>query len=421
MSNTHFKTAVSLEHLSYQADDPVVGELVSAITRLRLDGTYTTKAVNESNIAEIINKRFGLNTLFKVYKSTELNAYAEIPHIDGNHPFFQVYTANRMGRLISELGVMGKNVGTIDLDKAKCGGIFNRIPVEIGVSSGLLSCRNMTSRQVVSILLHEIGHLFFYYLYLLHDTLGNYVSNFVAAKVAGASNDNERRVIITKGAEILGIDNVSVETVLQHTPEQVAGILQTIYIANTRNTIRSETGTYLYDKRACEQLADWFAGRFGMTTDLAHALSVMYRGQSPRSSIIATRALVGSLLVAGTLLTLGLGFLVVLWIAESGKCDDIRIYDKPKERLETLRRYHIQNLKDGANKEQLKTLLDEIKELDKIIDKIHDEPSLSYYLATKVLPFTKSVKNQIEFQKQVESLLFNDVYIRAAQFKTLSQ
>ncbi len=57
----------------------------------------------------------------------------------------------------------------------------------------------------------------------------------------------ERTLIIEKGLRVMGIDGVGVREFLTQTPEQISTTMQSLYINQTSNQLRSETGFGMYE------------------------------------------------------------------------------------------------------------------------------------------------------------------------------
>lgn len=421
---------VSLEYMKLFENDPTIGKLITAVDKLRMGGDLGTRAVKESQISEMINDRFGTNVTLIVTKGYFMGAAVELPPLTNDHPFYNLINPTRgndTGRLLSTFGERGQRIGKINLDTGKLSGVFNKIPSDLIVDESLLKDMRFTTRNIIAIILHEIGHVFFYYYFMLNTTLATFITAKVAAEAAGAKNDNERKVIFDKGAKILGIDGVSVTTMLGQDATTNATELQAIYINETRNYLRSETGYSLYEIKTNEQLADYFPSRFGLSYDLADGLEKIYRYSGNRATIPSisntiTNVTVVLMGLTAAAVTMGIAIPALLLMLNAGVSNStnnlLSTYDRPKDRIDGIKKNLIQELKqaESLNKKQLTSLIEQVDKLSAISDRLFINETLTDYIANRVIPFSKNVKKQIEFQKTIEDLLYNEIFVKAAKF-----
>lgn len=424
------KLVVSLEYMKLFENDPTVSKLITAIDKLRMGGDLGTKTVKESQISELINDRFGTNVTLIVTKGYFLGAAIEMPPVTNDHPFYNLINPTRgndVGRLLTNFGERGQRIGKINLDTGKLSGVFSKIPSDLIVDESLLKDMRFTTRNIVAIMLHEIGHVFFYYYFMLNTTLATFITTKVAAEAAGAKSDTERKVIFDKGAKILGIDGIGVTTMLGQDATTNATELQAIYINETRNYLRSETGYSLYEIKINEQLADYFPSRFGLAYDLADGLEKIFRYTGNRATIpkISNTITNISVVVLGltvAAVTLGAAAPLMLLLLNGAVYDSannlLSTYDRPKDRIESIKKNLIQELKqaESLNKKQLLSLIEQVDKLSAISDRLFLNEKLTDFIANRVIPFSKNVKKQIEFQKTIEDLLYNEIFVKAAKF-----
>lgn len=417
------KHVPSLEFMSYQ-DDGFGIELAKHVNWLRIDGTYSTEAVAKSGIAEIIGKRFKMNITLVVLKGNRPNASISIPPISKEHPLTQIFekSSNYIGRLLTEVGVGGQNIGTIDLKHGQCGGLFSKLPSTIYLTTALLSDFRYTPEEIAAFILHEVGHAFTYYYYLLNVTMGSFVTSAIAAMVAGAKRDDERKVIIAKGAKILGIDNVSIEPLLHNPADQNASLLQALYIRDTSNIIRSETGFSIYESKSAEQLADLFAVKLGMARHLASGMGKLTTNTGSISTAYnyVTRAVLDVTITIGKIASLGLINSKIQSKLLMYPSDIVSAYDSPDNRIKLIRQHVIQELKeaDPSNIDFLKRLLSDLDDISNSQDKYPYQERIASYLQRKHIRFFRDQKKTQDLQKDVEDLIFNEMFVQAAKFQT---
>lgn len=421
------KAVPSLEFMPYQHDD--FGEqLVGKVEWLRLEGTMSSKAIDQSGINELINKRFNTNITFRIIRDDRFDAYVTTPSISSTHPLDQIFhkPSNTIGRLLTEFGERGLTFGGVDLTNSKVSGVLSKIPVNIYITDTMFRAIGLTPRQIAAALTHEIGHYITYCYYLLNSAMASFVTSKIASLASGATGDADRKIIFKEGAKILGIDDLAVEPLLQQTAEQNAATLQTLYIRDTRNLLRSETGASVYEAKSAEQLADGFAIRFGFAKDLALVHSKLNNGYAKRvsgSRLAVIKAATDIGIAVANVATLGTIMPRIQEKLLRYPSDLISPYDRDDQRIKLLRQGLIQLLKeaDPTKKQFVEKLLKDIDAVEKIEKTIPYQESVANYLQTKLIPFYGKVKRDQEIQKTVEDLIFNEMFVAATKLKNLGE
>lgn len=421
-------TSVSMEFMNVIRDDPFIKEISTCINKLKMGNDYGSQAVLDSKIAQSINDRFGINVRVVVIDDDPYYAGIEIPPLTKTHPFLNYVNrpGNIVGDLLSQLGPRASRVGTVDLVNLKCDGVFSKIPTTIFVDTTLFKSEGFETKHLVAIICHEIGHLIFYYYHLLNSTVANFVTCAIASGIEVAKNDGERKIVIEKGLKVLGVDGVKVGSLLSNTEAQNAADLQAIYISNTKDYLRSETGYSIYELRTSEQMADYFASRLNQSVNLAQGLDLIWRkigvrATIPKSALMIETAISATLMLGKSVLSLGVAVPYIYNTILKQEGVDARIYDTPKQRIEMFKRYVVQDLKK-RNKHDMafyRETINQFDELSKIADQLNDYPTLTQWLARKIIPFARLGKSQVDIQKNIEELLYNEVYVLAARFQTL--
>lgn len=417
----------SLEFMPYQHDD--FGEqLVGKVEWLRLEGTMSSKAIDQSGINELINKRFETNITFRIIRDNRFDAYVTTPSISSTHPLDQIFhkPSNTIGRLLTEMGERGKVLGGVDLTTSRVSGVLSKIPVNIYITDTMFSAPGLTSHEIAAALTHEIGHYVTYCYFLLNSAMASFITSKIASLASGASDDKERTIIFREGAKILGIDDLAIEPLLHQTPEQNAATLQTLFIRDTRNLLRSETGASVYEAKSAEQLADGFAIRFGFGKHLALVHSKLGNGYVNRvsgSRLAVIKAVTDVGISIAKVATLGAIMPRIQEKLLRYPSDLISPYDRDDQRVKLLKQGLIQLLKeaDPNKKDFVEKLIKDIDAVEKVEKSIPYQESVANYLQQKLIPFYGKVKRDQEIQKTVEDLIFNDAFVAAAKLKKLGE
>lgn len=409
----------SLEYLSFQ-DDDTVKTLKQQLRPLLANGVFSTQAVYESGIEKTLRERFKMNIEFSVIETKEANAFAEIPPIKNDH-VFRGFTGNpspdEYGRLLSSFDTKNFNRGSVNIADLTVSGVFTKIPVIVGITTGHLK-HPYTDEEIIATILHEIGHIWTTFFYLLHSSLANFITQATAAACVGATSDKTREVILARGYRIMGVDGVGVKEHLHQTQDQIQLTMQTVYINDTMRLLRSETGYGMYEIRCAEQLADVFATRFGLGLANVKQLQKAYRQNwdiidmhRGRSYMLAGLTALSQLVISPINVFNEIFF-------TNNRDRNISIYDSPKERIKLIRQSVIEDIKQGKLPDKVtKQLIKQVDEIKIIEENIVEYPSVIQWLKEKFNPNTRRVKENIQIQKDLEELICNDVYLSSKKFE----
>lgn len=408
----------SMEVMAFQNDDFGL-RLTHIVERLRLDGTYSTRAIKESGIKELIAERLKMNADVFIIDKDYINAAIIPPPLNSSHPFEQYFSGfhtAEMGRMIAELGDRGYRVGKVDFEKMTLSGILTKIPHSVYLTAGLLRSR-LTDREVAAIILHELGHGMTYLYFLLNVTIASVITNAIVNAAFRKDELREREVIFERGARILGLDNVQVTGFRNHTKEQTKSILQTLYIDHDINMLRSETGCTLYEAKSCEQLADMMVAKFGFGTDLATALDKMF-GRTKNSTFGTMVKIAAEVAIWASVV--GVVVMPVFLIAQDPGYL-ISPYDNPVDRIKYIRKHLIQELKEPSAMpdDVQRKIISDIDKVEKIAAKHGPDESLVNYLQRRFILPLRAIKRQQDQQKVIEDLIYNDAFVAHAKFKQL--
>lgn len=423
----------AIETLSYQGSG-LHDKITEAVISLRADGSYTTKAINESLFSEYVRIRTGINVDLKITTDRSIagNALVYLPRITNDHPFVKLYgikiLANSDGQYITRLKDC-RNYATIDLENCKVGGVFSEVKCSIVISKDLIADEEMTSQEIAAILIHEIGHVFTYFQFTDMMTVGGFVSILTAREYAGIKDPSKKRYVVENAADVLGVDSETVEKTLSAPKDNDVLLLREFITGTFFNTSNP-----WYDLRNIEQLADQFCAKHGCGKHLATALVKMYKRYGHPSSsffihmmseIVNLCNLLMAIIIpvsymaatpASIIIGIGLGVFYFLIL----NTPQIKIYDDPEARLKFIRKTLTQDLKNSAykaDKEQQKRIMDDITAVDNAMKGIKDRKPF-YVLVWESIPgLFNTIAKQEKAAKELESLMYNDLHYQSSLFE----
>lgn len=415
--------SIGAESISFQGTKlhNLLSECVGKMRSMNGRKKYTTQDLLDSGIVQVIKDEVGFNCEFGIEAATYDNAYVYMPSFDQNHPFFDEnyrrYCDDLSTAGVTAIAVLGdKARGGVDLARGRVTGIFTKIPLKVRVTYGLMADRRFTNGDIAAIILHELGHAFTYCYYLGHVVTGNVIVTHAARRAAGCDDVGERVKILREAEKVLGIEVPNLDKVANVDATKLKDNVETVFIASHRKKYRSITGTDIYDFRTCEQLADHFAVMHGGGVALASALNKIYRKYQDPAVFSAGMYTLNE--VIKTVITLPFLPFVLLAICCSNSA--IEIYDQPKDRIAYLRKHLNDVLKNAmlSDKEK-KAIISELAVIKEIESKLSSR--LTWFEKLNSIFNTESGrrKRELDEQKAVEALMFNDLFAQSAELSLI--
>lgn len=417
------KYGISLESIAMQSGD-FFKILVENIEFLRNDGRYTTATLKESGIMETIRLQTGLAVDVNVRKENGIGAYVLLPNVDRNHPFirseFRQFLSNDVGvSALSFKDVAPK--GTVNTQTGKVSGWFTEIRTQLVLSYGLMTAKGITNEEVAAVILHELGHLFTYFLHLGNTVVSNLVVSATAQMIVGAKDYGEREYILTEAERTLGIEIPNKEAMAKITSDKESKGVQTVMLTSLVEKARYETGFNLYEIRSCEQIADQFAVKHGAGAHLASALDKIFRQyghRSYRNRMMHVLLEVGKLLLFVIGLWLGAVIPLMLYIIHFNPL--VKEYDDPKQRFEFI----ISTLTEEIKKRELpeerrKQLVADIEVVKNIASHAEDKRTINQIFWQYCRSEGSQAAKQEKLAKAIQEFTSNALFLSASKFATL--
>jgi hypothetical protein len=408
--------------------------LISNFRSKDYDSKKSQTASDLFNIQLFILENFGLTT--KITTNTSILAAVELPSVNMNHIFFDNFIKMFVEDEVKEFEktLKDNSKGFINLKTSKVSGVFSKINIQLYLSwDKLFKNKSLTDSEVCAVVLHELGHAFTTFEYMLRTVRTNQAMAAVSNALLKKDHREYEIILKSTGKHLYG-DEKKFDSIKEITNSAVA--VNFIATTEIRDNF-SELGTLFYDKSSCEYLADQFVNRHGYGLHLTSGLYKIHKEHfAPEtnkytshifhilnfvSSIIGFTA--GALLiVSGSILTCFIGALGILGIITSNKLTETDFeYDKLKIRLTRSKEQLIAELKqNNLPIESIKQKIKDIEEVGAIIDKVFDKTPILTSLLIFLLPSQRKANKAMELQRKLEELASNDLFVKAAKLKTMT-
>lgn len=386
-------------------------ELTEAVQRLRDGKKYDTKAIKESMIPSVIRLHTGMNVSFVIIGGEDASAYRKsITNFNGLNGASYTGQSTAAGNVMS---ITNKDfVGLVDEVNGRVGGDFSKVPVLMEIGIGFLGHNTVyEADEAAAIILHELGHLFASFQFLGTFGYGGALIARTARMLLDSDSINERKVIVKKLESVLGVDKTfnSVDYIENPKPG-----LDVLMLADYVGSLPIRSLNTLYDFRNVEQQADQFLVRHGAALAQARALDKTHR----RSDMYGQESLTRHLMAETARL-------FALW-GEVPSLTDLlfknaypKKYDDPNDRIEYLKMQLIDDLKRIPKNNELERniILNDIKEIEKIHSNIVYRRDVIQFFWDCVSTKGKDMAANEKLQKSLERMLYNDLFLKATQFK----
>ncbi len=419
MESIKFQSSVFFEELTM---------LYDALRKTHLSESKLAKSDELAAIGHCIKHHTGLN----VYISVKNGGPAVIiPQVNRNHPFIDEWLREYFDdadiyRAMKKAGGVLK--GGVDLQKAKVSGIFTEIESKIMMPYGwLMSGMGTTPEENAAVTLHEVGHLFTYYEYISRSVTTNQVLAALHRGYAEADTVDKRSAILISAKKALELKQEGVEELAKSTSVEV---VSSVIITNLVEKSRSELGVNIYDLNSWEYLADEFAARHQAGKHLITGLDKIYKmyghmSYRSKGTYIAMEAvkltlLIGSLIATMTPLV-GLGvFGLIQSLMIISQDSDVVIYDEPEARMRRIKQQIIQAMKDKRlSREEIIRMEEDLKTIDSIMEHVKDKRQWLGILYDTISGTGRKNRNAVVLQQELEKLAANELFAKAATFKTM--
>ncbi|UQT03159.1 putative virion structural protein [Serratia phage vB_SmaS-Totoro] len=438
MNNQWFKPAsvVSVEAIDFQTADVLCRELEVLVEDYRLSKKEGVSAQERNKVfsdlaAKSISRRIKAKKVtFDIIQSdTTYNAYAVPPDLVKSSVLIKSYFG------MMEQAAAGKKavkrdanaIGWVDLRKVELGGIFQEIPIRLGVFSAVIGNEFMTPAEAVGIILHEVGHIFTYYEMLSTSISSALVLQDSVNRLLKADSDEQRvKVINTLEKDYdIRFNNAAELATTDSTEVMTVNVMSEI-----NEKIRSEFGSTIYDKRSWESISDQFASRMGCTVAIATGLEKILRYGEPSSYMsgfgfyameaVKTISFIAFMGVNTFLGPPGIVLNVIILGMMSFVNPHERNYDRPRERIVRMRNEVVLKMKNKDLPIELRKSLDEdLQVIDNVLANLTDRETFVEKMWLVMSAETRRQKKITKELQELESLVSNNLFVRANSLKLL--
>jgi hypothetical protein len=423
----------SLEQIDFQKSNVFFKELTAGVANLRA-------VINEKDSSREI---MALNAIIKHHTNMEMSIeyhsddmlskqpmeWIALPHIDMNSALFRgQHEQNVQADSWLTTGDKMRQVfdGSIDLEDGRVTGVFAKVPVTIGFTKRSVTLND--DQELAASILHEVGHLFTYFESLVQTVTVAYVMQSCSQALAGQAEKKVRIQIIRAASDVIG-GSVDAEKLAEsNDPETI----QTVLLKSFVDEVRSGTGASFYDLRTAEALADQYVARQGGARALALSLDKTMRAfnqpfgkpgflaGSKFAVLEAAKWATVALFAIFPVTTLPTLCLIGMCLIDSTPAEGN--YDKPGERVDRMRSDLISTLKDVSLPVSLqKSIHEDIAFLEGMSKQISDRNTFFHFIWKNLTSARRNNYTQIEFQKELEQLANNNMFLAASRLSTLNR
>ncbi len=440
----------ALEMIDYQNQDKLPLQLQTAIegmykeidNKIYLENsTLIEKSTYVKDIQSLLRNRFNMNLVFDKklhllfpaavlpFFSDYLRDVNSVKNI-GVDNFLKVFSFNTsIFKHIKSLEIEKKAIlnklhnkkGYIDLKNARLSGYLSEIKHYLIFDFFTLKSLNIDPDELVSIILHEVGHAF--HGLEVHHKLEK--TNSTIVDILSEINDNKPEkalYIFKKHFTQKEFESLSVGT--QKEVYDFYGQLAITYLGS----IKTQMGNARYDQTNFENLADSFSSRFNMYKPLVSGLhklnSKVYR-EINRSDLTYSTLFMFDLMIHLLILAITgpvgvVLYVYILFFVLNDKNSNMT-YDFPIERYNRVKNALINNLKDLSLPEEfVKDMLEQYVFITNIIEKTDYFKGTLTHIADFVLPGNRDNNNSIKLQQIIEGNLNNILFLKTQEIRVAS-
>jgi hypothetical protein len=298
----------------------------------------------------------------------------------------------------------------------------------------LMKDLKITPKEMAAGVLHEIGHIFTYYEYMNRLETTNEILADIASNLSNKQDKREYVFVELLQNKVIGQKDY--DYLIKNSGTFLLGnnLFSIVY-----KNLSSQLPNTVYSKTMNETLADAFATRFGMGREIITFLDKT-GDESTLSSLIwlfwgsiadlswlsMTISLIslaietsgGFIFQAPMLYLISIWMIVIAFFMTDSKKD--WTYDTILYRYKRIRNQTVEYLKNpNLDKKDIKNTLENLEAMDTIINNTYGYKSFLTTIFNFIFSNNRNIGNDIEYQRLLEQLSSNDLFISSAKFRTL--
>ena len=360
-------------------------------------------------------------------------ASVRIEHINKNNPladdFRRIMLEQDQDKFTAK--IKGKLAeGSVNIENASIEGVYTLVPVKINWSFRHIKYAAMSPEEALAILLHEVGHVFNYFVCM--STLIR--QNLILAAALKANSDKPEEKIYRHRIEVVARAAGYSEEVTQALGSvRKAEAVQSVLLTQDLKEIRSVKGLDNYDQVYSEAMADHFAMRYGAGPHLATALDKIHRSSIFYSNgffaFLQTFELVGLFIRIAVAITVpftgggvgvAYGLLIIslsaTYVFFSGDAQRGFEYDDLKIRYKRMRNQAVEYLKSPAlSSEDKASGLQAIETIDQVVEQAIEFKSPVRAISNFIFSSNGNAKRAIELEHEIEEFVSNQLFVNATK------
>jgi hypothetical protein len=417
---------LAMESIDFQLNGPFFKELTTICRELeKLQETEIADSEIAMQLPAVIKHHTGMNVTC-LWGSEELSVIP--PNANNNNPLYNRMTADERQDLpnadADKILYMAESapVGRVNLKTGMVSGVFAEFVSMLTLPVRLFaSIRPFTAEEKAAGILHELGHLVSFFVFLAHTATTNQILSAISKKYDQTTSVKEREVILTKVKSMAKLNELDAAALAKSNDKKV---VEVVVITSLVRQFESELGSNVYDMNTWEALADQYATRQGAGRHLLTFLDKAHRADGN----IAFRSTPKYLFMEAFKLmwlaiapyTMGVSLLFLLAACFRDSNDSGGVYDTLKSRYGRVRDQIVEAMKDKKlTEDQVTGLTQDLTIIDDLMNHVKERQQLFGYVMDFISPWQRQRISQEKLQRELERLAHNDLFVRAANLKQL--
>lgn len=438
---------LSLETIQYQHKDRFEKDLKALLGSI-YDSVKSKeyKTANEiiskhpavKKIEALVMDRLGLNIeitkdLYVISPAAVIPFFGDYMRGYGTMGFYQTFGSGvKFGDILKKIEAIDKaklvamkkahnKTGFVDLKHARVGGYLSDLRHYVLFDFVWMYKHDITPDEQAGIMTHELGHAFdgLEEHYRLQTT-----NRAIFDILVDLREGNEDKALYR-------YRNTFTEKEFRHAQLDTSAERQDFCSELALRYLDTIKGQYLddkYDETNFENMADTFAARFGMGKDVVSGLQKLYLAGGavlPRNGFGYSIVTLVQVLTAAMILLIVPPFGALAYVGVSvlfmGKRNADLTYDLPIDRYQRIKNTMINAIKNTKlPTDVIKDLLDQIGYIDTLIEGfMSNDFDLGDAIANLLSPSSRRAVYYINLQQDLERNLNNELFVKAAQLRTL--